>query len=180
MENKINDRQNQDLINQLNVEKIKWVGVTMRYRDAKKFNQYTKDLLNNYNDAYALSSTLNRMINEEDEMYKKALYDRERSLNIYYEEDFKERNKYSFHLKQEAMKKTLKKNKSAISFRNTPNHLRRKNLNLDNTNINEKNQDEKNKEEEKVKEESDNDDEPNAIKDKLKNEEILSKNQPTP
>ena len=180
MENKINDRQNQDLINQLNVEKIKWVGVTMRYRDAKKFNQYTKDLLNNYNDAYALSSTLNRMINEEDEMYKKALYDRERSLNIYYEEDFKERNKYSFHLKQEAMKKTLKKNKSAISFRNTPNHLRRKNLNLDNTNINEKNQDEKNKEEEKVKEESDNDDEPNAIKDKLQNEEILSKNKPTP
>ena len=36
VERKINDRQNQDLIDQLALEKIKWVDVKMKHTDAKK------------------------------------------------------------------------------------------------------------------------------------------------
>ena len=63
----------------------------MRYTDAKKVNKNTKDLLNNYSNAYGLSSILNNMINNEDKMYKKTVYDRERALNKYLQKDIKEK-----------------------------------------------------------------------------------------
>ena len=108
IERKINDRQNQDLIDQLATEKIKWVDVTIRHTDAKKVNKDMKDMVNNYNKAYALSSTLDQMVNDEDKMYKKAVYDRERALNKYLQDDIKEKNKFCFEMQQ----KTMKKNKS--------------------------------------------------------------------
>ena len=182
MERKINDRQNQDLIDQLALEKVKWVDVKGRYDDAKKSNKYTKDLLNNYNNAYALSSTLNRMIDDEDKMYKKAVYDRERALNKYLQEDIKEKNKFCFMMQQETMQKPMKKNKSSVTHRRVNNNLGT-NPNNDKININVNNniQNEKNNEEEvqKVNEGSD-DDEQNAIQNKLQNEKLLSQNQPIP
>ena len=42
VERKINDRQNQDLIDQLALEKIKWVDVKMKHTDAKKINKDLK------------------------------------------------------------------------------------------------------------------------------------------
>ena len=180
MERKINDRQNQDLIDQLALEKVKWVDVKGRYDDAKKSNKYTKDLLNNYNNAYSLSSTLNRMIDDEDKMYKKAVYDRERALNKYLQEDIKEKNKFCFMMQQETMQKPMKKNKSSVTHRRVNNNLGT-NPNIDKININVNNniQKEKNNEEEvqKVNEGSD-DDEQNAIQNKLQNEKLLSQNQP--
>ena len=113
VERKINDRQNQDLIDQLALEKIKWVDVKIKHTDAKKVNKDLKEMLNNYNKEYELSGTLNQMIDEEDKMYKKAVYDRERALNKYLQDDIKEKNKFCFEMQQKTMKKnTIKKNKS--------------------------------------------------------------------
>ena len=181
MERKINDRQNQDLIDQLALEKVKWVDVKMRYTDAKKCNKLTKDLLNNYSNAYSLSSTLNNMINNEDKMYKKAVYDRERALNKYLQEDIKEKNRFCFMMQQESMQKPMKKNKSTITHRRVYNNIGGTNPNVEKVNINTNVQNEKKNEEEtqKVNEGSD-DDEQNAIQNKLQNEKLLSQNQQVP
>ena len=58
VERKINDRQNQDLIDQLALEKIKWVDVKILHNDAKKINKDMKEMINNYNKDYELSGTL--------------------------------------------------------------------------------------------------------------------------
>ena len=169
IERKINDRQNQDLIDQLATEKIKWVDVTIRHTDAKKVNKDMKDMVNNYNKAYALSSTLDQMVNDEDKMYKKAVYDRERALNKYLQDDIKEKNKFCFEMQQKTMKKNIKKNKSDVN-----NKLDKKKEGVKtekmNNNINE---------DKKVNEGSD-EEEKNEILNKIENENILSQNQAIP
>ena len=182
MERKINDRQNQDLIDQLAWEKVKWGDVKIRYNDAKKSNKYTRELLTNYNDAYTLSGKLNRMIDNEDKMYKKAVYDRERALNKYLQEDIKEKNKFCFMMQQKTMQKPMKKNKSHVTQRtriNNNNLMHEKMNNLEKINVNENIANEKTNEEEakKVNEGSD-DEEQNPIQNKLQNEKLLSQKQP--
>ena len=178
MERKINDKQNQDLIDQLALEKVNWVDIKIRYKDAQKSNKSTKELLNNYNNAYSLSGTLNRMINDEDKMYKKAVYDRERALNKYLQEDIKEKNKFCFMMQQKTMQKAMKKNKSQMNPRRriNSNNIR---ANQNEEKINNIVQNEKKEEEIKINEGSD-DDEQNAIKNKLQNEKLLSQNQAIP
>ena len=178
MERKINDKQNQDLIDQLALEKVNWVDIKIRYKDAQKSNKSTKELLNNYNNAYSLSGTLNRMINDEDKMYKKAVYDRERALNKYLQEDIKEKNKFCFMMQQKTMQKAMKKNKSQMNPRRriNSNNIR---ANQNEEKVNNIVQNEKKEEEIKVNEGSD-DDEQNAIKNKLQNEKLLSQNQAIP
>ena len=177
IERKINDRQNQDLIDQLATEKIKWADVTIRHTDAKKVNKDMKDMVNNYNKAYALSSTLDQMVNDEDKMYKKAVYDRERALNKYLQDDIKEKNKFCFEMQQKTMKKNnIKKNKSYgtnITNKRTENLISNEKLNNTekiNFNTNEEN---------KVNEGSD-EEEKNEIQNKIENENILSQNQAVP
>ena len=177
VERKINDRQNQDLIDQLALEKIKWVDVKMRHTDAKKINKDLKDMLNNYNNAYELSGTLNQMIHDEDKMYKKAVYDRERALNKYLQDDIKEKNKFCFEMQQKTMKKNnIKKNKS---YGTNINNKRAENMvntdklnNIEKINFN-------NDEDKKVNEGSD-EEEKNEIQNKIENENILSQNQAVP
>ena len=178
VERKINDRQNQDLIDQLAFEKVKWNDVKMRYDDAKKSNRELKDLLNNYKTSYTLSGALNRMIEDEDKMYKKAVYDKERALNKYLQEDIKEKNKFCFMMQQKTMKKPMKQNKSSVNQRVKLNNILDANTN---TNVDVNAPVEKKNEEEiqKVNEASD-DDEKNSIRDKLQTEKILSQNQPVP
>ena len=169
VERKINDRQNQDLIDQLALEKIKWVDVKIRHTDAKKINKNMKEMINNYNNAYELSGTLNQMIGDEDKMYKKAVYDRERALNKYLQDDIKEKNKFCFEMQQ----KTMKKNKShginnrRLSAKNNEkmNNTEKINLNIE--------------EEKKVNEGSD-EEEKNEIQNKIDNENTLSQNQAIP
>ena len=177
VERKINDRQNQDLIDQLALEKIKWVDVKMRHTDAKKINKDLKDMLNNYNNAYELSGTLNQMIHDEDKMYKKAVYDRERALNKYLQDDIKEKNKFCFEMQQKTMKKNnIKKNKSYgtnINNKRTENMVNTEKLNnTEKINFN-------NDEDKKVNEGSD-EEEKNEIQNKIENENILSQNQAVP
>ena len=177
VERKINDRQNQDLIDQLALEKIKWVDVKIRHTDAKKINKNMKEMINNYNNAYELSGTLNQMIGDEDKMYKKAVYDRERALNKYLQDDIKEKNKFCFEMQQKTMKKNnIKKNKSYgtnITNKRTENLISNEKLNNTekiNFNTNEEN---------KVNEGSD-EEEKNEIQNKIENENILSQNQAVP
>ena len=177
IERKINDRQNQDLIDQLATEKIKWVDVTIRHTDAKKVNKDMKDMVNNYNKAYALSSTLDQMVNDEDKMYKKAVYDRERALNKYLQDDIKEKNKFCFEMQQKTMKKNnIKKNKSYgtnINNKRTENMVNTEKLNnTEKINFN-------TDEDKKVNEGSD-EEEKNEILNKIENENILSQNQAIP
>jgi len=177
VERKINDRQNQDLIDQLALEKIKWVDVKMRHTDAKKINKDLKEMLNNYNNAYELSGTLNQMIHDEDKMYKKAVYDRERALNKYLQDDIKEKNKFCFEMQQKTMKKNnIKKNKSYgtnINNKRTENMVNTEKLNnTEKINFN-------TDEDKKVNEGSD-EEEKNEIQNKIENENILSQNQAVP
>ena len=169
VERKINDRQNQDLIDQLALEKIKWVDVKIRHTDAKKINKNMKEMINNYNNAYELSGTLNQMIGDEDKMYKKAVYDRERALNKYLQDDIKEKNKFCFEMQQ----KTMKKNKShGINNRRLSAKKNEKMNNTEKINLN-------NEEEKKVNEGSD-EEEKNEIQNKIDNENTLSQNQAIP
>ena len=177
VERKINDRQNQDLIDQLALEKIKWVDVKMRHTDAKKINKDLKEMLINYNNAYELSGTLNQMIHDEDKMYKKAVYDRERALNKYLQDDIKEKNKFCFEMQQKTMKKNnIKKNKSYgtnINNKRTENMVNTEKLNnTEKINFN-------TDEDKKVNEGSD-EEEKNEIQNKIENENILSQNQAVP
>ena len=178
VERKINDRQNQDLIDQLALEKIKWGDVKIRHTDAKKVNKDLKEMINNYNKDYELSGTLNQMIDDEDKMYKKAVYDRERALNKYLQDDIKEKNKFCFEMQQKTMKKnTIKKNKShgnninnkkivgGVPVRENMNNTEKINFN--------------NNEDKKVNDGSD-EEEKNEIQNKIENENILSQNQAIP
>ena len=175
MERKINDRQNQVLIDQLDLEKVKWVDIKTMYNDAKKANKFTRDLLNNYNSDYQLSSNLNRMIDDEDKMYKKAVYDRERALNKYLQEEIKEKNRFCFTMQQQ--NKPMKKNKSQVTHRRVNNNILNQNkVNENKINPNVPN-DKVNIETQKVNEGSD-DEEQNPIQNKLQNEKTLSQNQP--
>ena len=175
VERKINDRQNQDLIDQLALEKIKWVDVKIKHTDAKKVNKDLKEMLNNYNKEYELSGTLNQMIDDEDKMYKKAVYDRERALNKYLQDDIKEKNKFCFEMQQKTMKKnTIKKNKSHGNNINNKKIEGIPSINMNNTekiNIN--------NEDKKVNDGSD-EEEKNEIQNKIDNENILAQNQPIP
>ena len=178
VERKINDRQNQDLIDQLALEKIKWGDVKIRHTDAKKVNKDLKEMINNYNKDYELSGTLNQMIDDEDKMYKKAVYERERALNKYLQDDIKEKNKFCFEMQQKTMKKnTIKKNKShgnninnkkivgGVPVRENMNNTEKINFN--------------NNEDKKVNDGSD-EEEKNEIQNKIENENILSQNQAIP
>ncbi len=175
VERKINDRQNQDLIDQLALEKIKWVDVKIKHTDAKKVNKDLKEMLNNYNKEYELSGTLNQMIDDEDKMYKKAVYDRERALNKYLQDDIKEKNKFCFEMQQKTMKKnTVKKNKSHGNNINNKKIEGIPSINMNNTEkINLNNEDKK------VNDGSD-EEEKNEIQNKIDNENILAQNQPIP
>ena len=177
VERKINDRQNQDLIDQLALEKIKWVDVKIRHNDAKKLNKDMKHMINNYNKAYELSGTLNQMIHEEDKMYKKAVYDRERALNKYLQDDIKEKNKFCFEMQQKTMKKkNIKKNKSYGTKVNTK--LTEKLISDEKLNNTEK-INFVSEEDRKLNEGSD-EEEKNEIQNKIENENILSQNQAIP
>ena len=157
MEKKVNNKQNQYLIDQLAEEKVNWGKVNIRYNNAKKDNKYFNDLLGNYNNSYLMSSALDDMINEEDKKYKKAVYDRERALHKYLQEDIKEKNKF---IKNYNIDNSGKKNRTVSKSVD----MNKKSA----TNIGNIENDDKNNKQEKI-EEGDEDEE-NDIQNKLNNE----------
>ena len=158
MEKKVNNKQNQALLDQLAEEKVNWEKINIRYNNAKQNNKYFNDLLGNYNNAYIISSSLNDMINDEDKKYKKAVYDRERALHKYLQEDIREKNKYANASNFEVTnsgKKNRKVSKSVVINRNKSNV---------------ENKDDNIKEEKEEKIEEGNEEEENEIQNKLNNE----------
>lgn len=155
MEKKVNDKQNQALVDQLAEERINWEKINIRYNGAKKNNKYCSDLLKNYNDSYLMSSALNDLINHEDKIYKKAVNDRERALHRYLQEDIKEKNKFSQNYDISA-KKNKRVSKSVIVNKKTMSNLGNEDKNM------------KVQTQEKI-EEGDEDEE-NEIQNKLENE----------
>ena len=126
MEKKFNNKQNQSLVEKLAEERINWEKINMRYNKAKNDNKHCSDLLGNYNDRYLMSAALNDMINEEDKKYKKAVYDRERALHKYLQEDIKEKNKFSNNLdasekKKKRVSKSVVIDKNKNNINNVPN-----------------------------------------------------------
>ena len=167
MEKKVNNKQNQSLVEKLAEEKINWEKINMRYNKAKNDNKHFNDLLGNYNDRCLMSSALNDMINEEDKKYKKAVYDRERALHKYLQEDIKEKNKfvnnYNFY---DSAKKKKRVSKSVVINKNNKN-------NINNASIVEN----KNKEEKQDKFEEGNEEEENDIQNKLNTEKKMEEKQ---
>ena len=155
MEKKVNDKQNQALVDQLAEERINWEKINIRYNGAKKNNKYCSDLLKNHNDSYLMSSALNDLINHEDKIYKKAVNDRERALHRYLQEDIKEKNKFSQNYDISA-KKNKRVSKSVIVNKKTMSNLGNEDKNM------------KVQTQEKI-EEGDEDEE-NEIQNKLENE----------
>ena len=129
MEKKVNDKQNQALVDQLAEERINWEKINIRYNGAKKNNKYCSDLLKNYNDSYLMSSALNDLINHEDKIYKKAVNDRERALHRYLQEDIKEKNKFSQNYDISA-KKNKRVSKSVIVNKKTMSNLGNEDKNM--------------------------------------------------
>ena len=122
MEKKVNDKQNQALVDQLALERVNWGKIKIRHNNARNDNKYFNDLLGNYKNSYLMSSALNDMINQEDKIYKRAVYDRERALHRYLQEDIKEKTKFINNLgtndkklKNKKLSKSLVINKNSLS-----------------------------------------------------------------
>ena len=104
LERKINDKQNQDLIDQEQKEEVKWREIQRKFNIAKNQIKNQKDKLIRYIEESQDKKKLNEIINYEDKAFKKAIYDKERTLNLYQREDAKERNKFSDKLQSASLK----------------------------------------------------------------------------
>jgi arginyl-tRNA--protein-N-Asp/Glu arginylyltransferase len=120
------------------------------------------------------------MINDEDRMYKKAVYDRERALNKYLQEDIKEKNRFCFLMQQQTMKIPMKKNRSHVTQRRINNIINQNKVNEIKNDLklpilpNDAN----NTKESKIVNEGSDNEEQNPIQNKLQNEKLLSQKQP--
>ena len=163
LERKYNDLQNKLLEDKMAEEKINWEKIKQRFNEAKNNNQYYNNIIRNYKDNLINAKAIKKMLDDEDENFRKAVNDRERKLKQYQKDDYKERNKLSELIYLNNLKN--KKISKSIVVKN-------KYLNTveSNNNIN------FNKNKIKLSEDNDNDqDENNYIRNKLKTENSLDK-----
>ena len=113
LERKYNYIQDKTLENKLAEEKINWENIKIRFYNAKDQNNYYKDIIQKYNEKFKNSSLIRKMINDEDNKYMKAVVDREKVLEKYQKEDYKEKNKFSELLYLNILK-NRKVNKSVV------------------------------------------------------------------
>ena len=163
LERKYNDLQNKLLEDKMAEEKINWEKIKQRFNEAKNNNQYYNNIIRNYKDNLINAKAIKKMLDDEDENFRKAVNDRERKLKQYHKDDYKERNKLSELIYLNNLKN--KKISKSVFVKN-------KYLNTveSNNNIN------FNKNKIKLSEDNDNDqDENNYIRNKLKTENSLDK-----
>ena len=163
LERKYNDLQNKLLEDKMAEEKINWEKIKQRFNEAKNNNQYYNNIIRNYKDNLINAKAIKKMLDDEDENFRKAVNDRERKLKQYQKDDYKERNKLSELIYLNNLKN--KKISKSVFVKN-------KYLNTveSNNNIN------FNKNKIKLSEDNDNDqDENNYIRNKLKTENSLDK-----
>ena len=116
MERKVNNKQNQDLIDQQKKESINWKDINLRYNQSVKSVNDQKELLTNYRNKFETSKSLNEKANFEDLNFKQAVHDREYALAQYQKLLAQERSKFSDKLDQNKNKKQTNKktNKSTL------------------------------------------------------------------
>ncbi len=105
LERKINNQQNQKLIDQQKVESVKWIDLNHKYKQAVNDIKKQKKLLSQYSSAYENSKNLNELAFEQDKIFKKAIIDRENALRKYQLDDYKVKNKFSDKLNSYIRKK---------------------------------------------------------------------------
>ena len=105
LERKINNEQNQKLIDQQKVESVKWIDLNHKYKQAVNDIKKQKKLLSQYSSAYENSKNLNELAFEQDKIFKKAIIDRENALRKYQLDDYKIKNKFSEKLNSYIRKK---------------------------------------------------------------------------
>ena len=134
LERKYNDLQNKKLEDKLAEEKINWERIKTRFKNAKNINEYYKNLIHNYNNKLINDSSIQKMFDDEDKAYIKAVCDKERMIKKYQKDDFRKRNKISELLYLNILK-NKKVNKSFIvknKYLNTIGNVRNVKLNEDN------------------------------------------------
>ena len=116
MERKVNNKQNQDLIDQQKKESINWKDINLRYNQSVKSVNDQKELLTNYRNKFETSKSLNEKANFEDLNFKQAVHNREYALAQYQKLLAQERSKFSDKLDQNKNKKQVNKktNKSTL------------------------------------------------------------------
>ena len=112
MERKVNNRQNQDLIDQYLKEKVDWQNVKIRYNNIKQNVDNSQNLFNNYKNAYLKSSFLNDIVNAEDNEYKTAMRNRERAIAKYQKDKVISKYKFSDMLQENTLKKNVVKSEN--------------------------------------------------------------------
>ena len=134
LERKYNDLQNKKLEDKLAEEKINWERIKTRFKNAKNINEYYKNLIHNYNNKLINDSSIQKMFDDEDKAYIKAVCDKERMIKKYQKDDFRKRNKISELLYLNILK-NKKVNKSVVvknKYLNTIGNVRNVKLNEDN------------------------------------------------
>ena len=106
LERKINNQQNQNLIDQELKETVNYNDIKLRYLSAKKEMKKEKDLLYNYLNDFNNAKDLNDLVFDEDKIYKKAVHDKERYLYKKGLDKRIEKNKFSNKFQQKNFNKT--------------------------------------------------------------------------
>ena len=145
LERKINDNQNVNLIEQEKKEKVKWREVQRKFEISKSDIKNQKDKLIKFHEEFENKKKLNEIIIEEDKIFKKAVYDKERALKAFQRQDALERNKFSDKLQKSSLNSKkiyppiLKKSQSQTTINSIKNKignsLSQSNLGVINENI---------------------------------------------
>ena len=106
LERKINNQQNQNLIDQELKETVNYNDIKLRYLSAKKEMKKEKDMLYNYLNDFNNAKDLNDLVFDEDKIYKKAVHDKERYLYKKGLDKRIEKNKFSNKFQQKNFNKT--------------------------------------------------------------------------
>ncbi len=145
LERKINDNQNVNLIEQEKKEEVKWREVKRKFEISKSDIKNQKDKLIKFHEEFENKKKLNEIIIEEDKIFKKAVYDKERALKAFQRQDALERNKFSDQLQKSSLNSKkiyppiLKKSQSQTTINSIKNKignsLSQSNLGVINENI---------------------------------------------
>ena len=145
LERKINDNQNVNLIEQEKKEEVKWREVQRKFEISKSDIKNQKDKLIKFHEEFENKKKLNEIIIEEDKLFKKAVYDKERALKAFQRQDALERNKFSDKLQKSSLNSKkiyppiLKKSQSQTTINSIKNKignsLSQSNLGVINENI---------------------------------------------
>ena len=114
LERKINDRQNQLLIDQEQKEVVQWKNLKQRYQSARIDIRKQKEKLLNYKQEFDDVKHLNDLYLNEERIFVKAIHDKEKAIRNFQKEEIIQRNKFSNTINKKNQKR-LQSAKNRIS-----------------------------------------------------------------